>query len=188
VGEEDANGPLAGSFAMRFANLLIEARRRKGLTCRAIAKRSAGQFSVADLHGFERGDVELSEEVIDLVSELYDANLETILPDRHNLYIGTGVMSIGESGGSFEAGDTTSLLTTYLQIVRDLRRQQRAPFVELRRDDVEHLAQFVEQPGEAIVDQLAALMGATRVHRSSVLGVFTGGTMVFGVIAAALSY
>ncbi|MEO5900057.1 MAG: helix-turn-helix transcriptional regulator [Ilumatobacteraceae bacterium] len=178
--------PADEQFAARFANLLIDARRHQGLSCRAMSKRSAGRFSVADLHAYERGDGSPDEGLIDRISELYGVDLESILPERRNLSIGTGVLSIGDAGGSFVAGDTTSLLTTYLRTVRGLRRQQRAPYVELRRDDVEHLAQHVEQPGEAVVDQLAALMGATRIHRGSMLGLFSGGAMVLGVIAAAV--
>jgi hypothetical protein len=185
VGHSNASDGGDGSFALQFAELLIEARRNQGLSCRAMAKRSAGRFSVAELHAVERGDLDLSDEQIDALSALYDADPTPIVPCRQHLHIGTGVLIVGDSGGSYTAGDTTSLLTTYLRLVRGVRRQQRAPYVELRREDVEHLAQYVERSGEWVVDQLVALMGVTRAQHRSLLGLFTA-PMLIGLLAATL--
>jgi hypothetical protein len=185
VGDSDGSVPADRSDAHRCAELLIEARRRQGLSCREISKRSNGRFSVAELHALERGDADLNEDLLIALSALYDADLDAIQPDRHNLFIGSGVLTVGETGGSYTAGDPTSLLATYLRLIRGLRRQQRAPYVELRRDDIEHLAQYVERSVDWVVAELSALMGATRAQHRPPLGLFTGGATVIAVMVAA---
>jgi hypothetical protein len=175
VGDNDGSESTERSFAHQFADLLIDARRRQGFSCRAMSKRSDGRFSVADLHALECGDTDLSESLIEIVSELYGADPDSIIPERRGLHIGTGVLTVGKAGEAYTAGDTTSLLTTYLRLVRALRHQQRAPYVELRRGDVDHLAQHIARSAEWVVDELSTLMGVTRIQQRTVRELFTGG-------------
>ncbi|MCU1503335.1 MAG: hypothetical protein JWM12_2689 [Ilumatobacteraceae bacterium] len=184
MGEIDEQELTDRAFARRLGELLTETRRADKASCRTLAKRSRGTFDLAQLHEIERGDGALTEELITVVCDLYGADLETILPGRDDVRIGGGVMMVGTAESTYIDGDTTSMLATYLRLVRGLRRQQRVPYVELRRDDVEQLATYVGRPGEWVVDQLATLMGVTRAQQRSMLGLFAGGATVIAVVAS----
>jgi hypothetical protein len=171
------------AFSRRLGELLVEARRRRGCSCRALSRLSAGRFTLSELHELERGEAMLDEQVIESVSDLYGADLGEILPDRQAVFIARGTMSVGGMSANFQPADPNAMLATYLRLVRSLRRQQRAPFVELRREDVERLAVYLDESGEQVVDRLAALMGSTRAQRSSMSALFASGAMVIGIIA-----
>ncbi len=184
MGEISGSGIMDDGFAGRFAGLLIRTRREAKCSCRTLAQRSGGRFGVATLHSFERGDHVLTEELVVAISELYGAELESILDGRPEVRISDGVIRVGDAMSTFTEGDPTSMLSTYLRLVRSLRNQQRVLAVELRRDDVERLAEHIHVSGEAVVDQLAELMRATRAQHRSMVGLFASGALVIAVVAS----
>ena len=154
-------------FALRLANLLRATRTTNGGTYRGLARASDGRFTREQLRQLEEGTAPVDEEVVELVSALYGADLGTILPNRLPVSIASGVISAGGVRASFVATNATSLLTAYLRLIRSMRRQKKAPMIALRREDIEVLAEYLHEPGETIVDRLTALMGATLTQRTA---------------------
>jgi transcriptional regulator with XRE-family HTH domain len=173
-------------IARRIAVLLAERRRQSGMSLRSVAKASGGRFTARQLKSIESARSPLSREDAHAVARLYGIDLAVVTPDRLPLEIDArGVVSTGGSAISFDPDDVDSLLTNYLRLVRSLRGQERPQAIELRRNDVEVLALYLEMPGEHVVERLAALMGATQLQRRVLAGMFVAGAMVIGLSAAA---
>ncbi|MEO5723863.1 MAG: helix-turn-helix transcriptional regulator [Ilumatobacteraceae bacterium] len=183
MGGEELTGVNNADFGERFGALLRAARRRTGRSCRTLGKFSGGRFAVSQLHQFERGEIALDPPTVEFLSQLYGADLEALLPDRPTVFIGDGMLSVGTLSCDFPADDSAAMLQAYLKLVRTLRRQQGAPCVELRRDDVECLADHLSKPGETVIDMLGGLMGSTRSQRPSMVSLFASGAVVVGVVS-----
>jgi hypothetical protein len=178
--------PPERAISRRVANLMRQSRERSGETTRAFSQRSLGRFSVRELRMYERGDTTLPEGVALELASLYEFDLETALYDRPVLAIDpNGVLETSGVSVPFATGDTTSLLTAYLVLVRKLRGQERPPTIDLRSDDIDVLVRFTGKPGAVVVDQLGSLMGATRAQRSVMVGMFASGAVVITLAFAA---
>lgn len=170
------------AFQLRLANLLVATRTRRGQGVGGMAKASDGRFSKRDLKGFEAGETPLDETTIDELASLYRCDLGEILPLRLPVVISANRISAGGVHEDYDAADPQALLAAYLSLVRTLRRQKRAPVVDLRRDDVEVLAGFMKTPHETVVHQLATLMHATQSKRTAMVGVLATGAVVIGLV------
>jgi hypothetical protein len=80
-----------------------------------------------------------------------------------------------------------AVLTAYLTLVRTLRRQKKSPVVDLRHDDVEVLAGYLQQPQATVVHQLATLMNATQAKRTALISVLATGAIVLGLVGTAVA-
>ncbi|MCU1393993.1 MAG: hypothetical protein JWM34_2421 [Ilumatobacteraceae bacterium] len=169
------------AFALRLANLLRATRLEHGLSFRALARMSEGRFTREQIREFEEGTITLDEELVDAIAGLYAADLGTILPSRLPVSINAGVISAGGVDASFAAKNATSLLTAYLRLIRTMRRQKKAPMIALRREDIEVLAEYLDESGETIVDRLTALMGATLTQRTAMATMFATGAIIIGL-------
>ena len=170
------------AFALRLANLMVATRTREGLGVRQMAKRSDGRFSSKALKEFEAGTRTLDETTVDDLAMLYRCDLGAILPIRLPVVIGTNRVSAGGVYEEFESAEPEVVLTAYLTLVRSLRRQKRTPVVDLRRDDVEVLAGFLQEPHETVIHRLATLMNATQTKRTAMVGVLATGAAVLGLV------
>ncbi|MFZ4719901.1 MAG: hypothetical protein ACOYMR_10775, partial [Ilumatobacteraceae bacterium] len=175
------------AFAKRLANLMVATRSKDGRSVRQLARASEGRFSKRDLKALEEGTIPLDDDLVEVVAELYGCDLGVILPTRLPVTIAGGIISAGGVSAAFEPNNSTALLEAYLKLVRSMRRQHQAPAVDLRRDDIEVLAGFLHQPGETIVERLAALMGASRSQRAAMAGLFASGAMVIGLVGTAMA-
>jgi hypothetical protein len=175
------------AFALRLANLLVATRTRNGLGVAAVARASEGQFSRDDLKKFEHGGRTLDEQTIDELAQLYRCDLGVILPMRLPVVVSARGVSAGGVEEPFEGEGPEALLTAYLTLVRTLRRQKKAPVVDLRHDDVDVLAGFLQEPPATVVHQLATLMNATQAKRTALLGVLASGAIVLGLVGTAVA-
>jgi hypothetical protein len=175
------------AFALRLANLLVHTRTRNGLTVAALAKASGGKFAKHDLKEFERAGRALTEDVIDELAQLYRCDLGAILPLRLSVVVTSNRVIAGGVHEDYQPDDPDSLLTAYLTLVRTLRRQKKAPVVDLRRDDVEVLAGFLRESHETVVHRLASLMHATQAKRTAMVGVLASGAAVIGLVGSAMA-
>lgn len=179
------------AFARRLANLLAERRRQRGTTLRKLARTSRRALSspAQELQGVRGGfTATIDAERLDAVVELYGADIDLIMAARLPLEVRPmGVLVTGGIAQSFTPGDETSLLMTYLKLVRQLRSAERAPSIELRREDVEVLAEHLHVLGESIVDRLGALMGATVAQRRAMAGLFVSGALVIGLAGGSVA-
>ena len=175
------------TFAKRLANLLVGTRSVRGRSVRQMARMSDGSFTKSQLKSLESANTLLDDDLVARVTELYESDLGAILPTRLAVVVGTGIVSAGGVSTAFVPHDSTALLEAYLNLVRSMRRQMKAPAVDLRRDDIEVLAGYLQQPGETIVERLAALMGASRTQRTAMIGLFASGAVVIGLVGTAMA-
>jgi hypothetical protein len=173
------------AFQLRLANLLVATRTRNGLGVGQMVRASEGRFSKRDLKEFEAGTRPLDESTVDELATLYRCDLGVILPLRLPVVISANRVSAGGVHEEYDNHDPDALLAAYLTLVRTLRRQRRAPVVDLRRDDVEVLAGFLQQPHENVVHRLATLMHATQTKRTAMIGVLATGAAVVGLVGTA---
>jgi hypothetical protein len=173
------------AFARRMANLLLATRRERRVSIGRLARHSGGRFSKRDLRAWEAGERPLDAPTVLQLTGLYGCDVSQILPLRLPIAVEFGRISAGGVSAPFEPLSSTSLLEAYLRLVRSLRRQKSAPTVELRRDDIEVLAAYLQEKGEVVVERLGALMGATRSQRTAMAGLFATGAVVIGLVGTA---
>lgn len=173
------------AFQLRLANLLVATRTRNGLGVGQMVRASEGRFSKRDLKEFEAGTRALDDVTVDELATLYRCDLGVILPLRLPVVVSANRVSAGGVHEDYDNSDPDALLAAYLTLVRTLRRQRRAPVVDLRRDDVEVLAGFLQQPHESVVHRLATLMHATQTKRTAMVGVLATGAVVVGLVGTA---
>ena len=168
-------------FARRLARLLIAARESQNLSTGQLARASDGEFTRARLVELEAAESVITADVVESVAMLYMADLGEILPTRVPVVIRGRTISAGGLRQRFDPHDDSSLLESYLLLVRALRQQKSAPDVALRRDDIEVLGSYLRQPAHVVLRDLASLMGATRKERTTMLGLFGNGAVVIGL-------
>jgi len=167
------------------ANLMVATRHERRLSVGGMARRSGGRFSKRDLRAWEAGERLLDESTVLQLTGLYGCDAKAIMPARLPIVVEFGRITAGGVSAPFEPLSSTSLLEAYLRLVRSLRRQKSAPAVELRRDDIEILAHYLQEKGEVVVERLGALMGATRSQRTAMAGLFATGAVVIGLVGTA---
>lgn len=173
------------AFARRLANLVAARRAARGVSVRRLALQSRGAVTTAQLKAVEAGTAPLDHELIDVVADLYEVDLAAILPTRLPVTIDDGCVVAGGVSAAFSPNDPDSLLLSYLRLVRRMRKLERAPFVDLRRDDIDALAGYLRSTGEAVIDRLGSLMGASRTQRSAMAAMFASGAVVIGLVGGA---
>ena len=72
----------------------------------------------------------------------------SIQSNRVPVAIGDGLISAGGMSATYSVDDRNSLLLAYLGLVRAMRRETRAPTIVLRREDIEALATYLDEPAE----------------------------------------
>ena len=172
------------AFARRLGNLLIATREHRDVSPRSLVRASGSRFTRFDLKAIEAGTMELDDIIIDDVVELYQADIGAILPLRLPVVVTRGLLTAGGVSTAFAPDDSLSLLRSYLLLIRSMRRQKSAPSVDLRREDVESIAEYLGESGEAVVMRLGALMGATRTQRTAMAALFTTGAVVIGLVGS----
>jgi hypothetical protein len=170
------------AFTRRLAALLTSHRLRNRQYIWRLSRHSDGRFSIDDLRDIEAGRFPLDEATVRAVTELYGATIESLVPPRVRLQI-TMDGTIGANGVemTFDPRDQTSMLRAYLDLVRKLRDKLDAKVIELRREDVEVLADHVQEAGSAVVTELAVLMGANERERRAMSAMFIAGASVISV-------
>lgn len=136
----------SATFARRFGERLREARRSAHRPLWWQARRTGGRFNVRDLADAEVGLLALDPETVDELAQAYRIDLGTVLPaTRRGLTIGDGVVSAGGVTVPYTPGDPAALVRAYFRLTRTLRAVEDDAKVRLRRDDVQRIAQYVEE-------------------------------------------
>jgi len=164
-----------------LAGRYLRARRREGF----ISVISLFSFlGILLAYGFVGPLASLLEQKLEESTKMFQTVKVTLLASLNGyapqVAVEFGRISAGGVSAPFEPLSSTSLLEAYLRLVRSLRRQKSAPAVELRRDDIEILAHYLQEKGEIVVERLGALMGATRSQRTAMAGLFATGAVVIG--------
>lgn len=106
------------------------------------------------------------------------------IPVAVSLNQGTVVTTGGSA--SFEAGNPTAALETYLRLVRRMRSQRREPEISIRQRDVDALAIDLRMPADAVLDELSDLMGVTRAQLPTIVGFAAAAVTAVAVVAVAV--
>lgn len=179
AGVLDATGE---RLAKRMAALLSEHRRKHDLSVRSIARSTGGRYTTRDLRRIEAGRTTLSPEQATELAELYGLELATALPERVALEIRPfGVLSANGVARSFTPGDDTSLMTAYIGLIRAVRDDDTTRLLDLRRSDIDLIAEQLAVPGDLVVERLAGLMGASLVQRRTMARMFVAGALVISL-------
>jgi hypothetical protein len=172
-------------FAHRLAQLLVDQRSEAGLSRRALSRASGGALPVRTLRDIEHARLVLTEELAGSVALLYGVDLSELVPPRVPLEINGGRIAAGGYAVEFTEGDTTSLLLAYLTLVRRLRGADHPPAIDLRRTDVELIAQHLDISPDDVIDRFGAVTGARSFERKAMTGMFAGGAEVVGLTGTA---
>lgn len=182
MGGYDEIDILSASFARRLGALLSSHRQRTRQYLWRLSRRTQGALTVDDLTAIEAGDVPIDEDLLDTLTELYGVQLDALLPPRVRLAVSPlGTITANGVDLSFDPSDDESMLEAYLQLVRTLRDQLDRKVIELRREDMEVLADHLMQPGSWVVSELARLMGANERERRAMEAMFIAGANVISV-------
>ncbi|MEY4231149.1 MAG: hypothetical protein RLZZ362_1998 [Actinomycetota bacterium] len=172
-------------LAKRMAALLGEHRRQNDLSVRSIARSTDGRYTARDLRRIESGRTNLSPEHATELATLYGLDLTTALPSRVPLEIRPfGVLSANGVARSFTPGNDTSLMTAYIALIRAVRDDDTTRLLDLRRSDIDLLAEQLGTPGDVVVERLAGLMGASLVQRRTMARMFVAGALVISLGAS----
>lgn len=167
----------------RVALLLTERRHALGCSRRELARAAGVDHRL--LRKAEHARLAITPELIARLAAMYELEPDTLVPPRLPLEIRPfGVVATNGVAMSFTPGDDTSLLASYLRLIRSVRNQEKPPVIELRRDDIDVLAAFLGWDGEHVVARLGALMGVTNVQRRALVATFAGGSPVVSLTAA----
>ncbi|MEX0846925.1 MAG: hypothetical protein WD023_04025 [Ilumatobacteraceae bacterium] len=169
----------------RMATLLADHRHASGASVRRLARTTGGRYTARDLRRIEAGRMAMTTELAAELAVVYGLDLGTALLPRVPLEIRPfGVLSANGMARSFTPGDDTSLMMAYIDLIRALRGNDTTRLLELRRADLDLLAEQLAVPGDVVVERLAGLMGASLVQRRTLAGLFLSGALVISLSAA----
>lgn len=172
-------------FAGRLAQMLVDRRRDARLSRRALSRASGGAIPTRTLRDIEHARLVLTEELAGSVALLYGLDLSSLVPARVPLEIDGGRIAAGGYAVEFTVGDSTSLLLAYLTLVRRLRGGDHPAAIDLRRSDIELIAEQLQITADEVIDQFGAVTGARGFERKAMSGMFAGGAEVVGLTGTA---
>ncbi|MEM7287473.1 MAG: hypothetical protein AAF480_14070 [Actinomycetota bacterium] len=103
--------------------------------------------------------------------------------ERRPIVIGDGSISTDTVTVAWYSAHVDDVLVAFLEVVRRSRGDDEAEVTGFRRIDIDVLAEFLEMPGEIVVEELALLVGASskrgasmkNLYRSTGIGVIPTG-------------
>lgn len=175
--------PSDGRVRHRIATVLIERRDELGRSRRELARQAGVDHRM--IRKAEHARLDITPASVAQLAEIYGLDPDALLPSRLPLEIRPfGVVATNGVAMSFTPGDETSLLASYLRLIRSVRNQEKPPVIELRRDDIGVLAEHLGWDGETVVARLSALMGVTNVQRRVLVSTFAAGAAVVSLSSA----
>ncbi len=150
--------------AGRLGALLSKSRREEGLDIASVAVNSSGAFDLRDLQRIENGEVELTNDQIKSLTELYKVESGLVLPSRSHLVIDLGnqQLSVGPNQKKVQTED--EILEQYLALLYILRDIKPGTELTLRQPDLLTLEQALEQSVRDIEQELFGLMTQTTIE------------------------
>ncbi len=145
----------------RLGALLSERRRAEGVDLAQVAARSRGLFDVRELDAIERGRVELSDDLIAAVTELYAVESGPVVPHRSQLVIDLRgpELRVGRTVAPLPGEPTADeLLGRYLSLLYLLRSRRPGTPLPLRTADLETLSDALLVTVDDVRSRLSGLM------------------------------
>lgn len=157
----------------RLAALLISRRVERGLDVVALSRSSRGAFSPSYLDAVERGAIDLDDQSLRAIIDLYELESGPIVPDRSRLLLDLdrGLVGVGDTALSLPSTTGRDVLERYVSLLYLLRGETPGKKLTLRDEDLEVLGHSLGSDQQALADQLFALMGERETEkRTSLLG------------------
>ena len=148
--------------AHRFGALLANSRADLGLDLDQLVAESGGQFTVGELAAFETGRESVRDDLLPLLSHLYNVDCRQVVPQRAKLCIDldSRYLRVGETKESLTSVEHQHILDRYLSIVYMLRRVEPGEEIPLRSHDLAILEASLRERSELIEEQLLSAMAA----------------------------
>ncbi len=158
--------------AHRFGSLLATSRAERGLNLDALAHQSGGRFTVGELSAFETGRESVRDDLLPLLSHLYNVDCRQVVPHRAKLCIDldSKYMRVGETKETLTSAEHKHILDRYLSLVYMLRRVEPGTEIPLRGHDLAILEASLLERSELIEEQLLMAMAANDPALVSLLG------------------
>ena len=173
-------------WAPRLGRALHQTRTTRDVSLRALARESNGRFTTRDLRQFERGARPAGQLLSSLLADLYQLELEEIVPERTALDVDLGAGVISTGGATVRLApvpDTVqATLRAYLDLVWALRGVKGGQ-VALRTNDVLVLADVLALDEDVVVEGLAELMQCSRGEARRLVATLRRHTVIVPVSA-----
>jgi hypothetical protein len=173
-------------WAPRLGRALHQTRITREVSLRELARESNGRFTTRDLRQFEQGARPAGELLSSLLADLYQLELDEIVPERTALDVDLGAGVISTGGATVRLApvpDTVqATLRAYLDLVWALRGVKGGQ-VALRTNDVLVLADVLALDEDVVVDGLAELMQCSRGEARRLVAALRRHTVIVPVSA-----
>ncbi len=158
--------------AHRFGTLLATSRADLGLDLDTLARNSGGRFTVGELSAFETGRDSVRDDLLPLLSHLYNVDCRQVVPHRAKLCIdlNSNYLRVGETKERLTSSEHQHILDRYLSLVYMLRRVEPGTEIPLRSHDLAILEASLLERSELIEEQLLAAMAANDPALATLLG------------------
>jgi transcriptional regulator with XRE-family HTH domain len=171
------------TFAKAFAQALRGRRRTVGLTLEQMAQRvevEAGCPVVPSLlTALEAGTLtEQDPKLLAAVAASYDVDLTDLGRERTPIEIDGAAFVVGDVRCEWASEDIDDVLSAFLQIIRQLRRDTEAEVSRFRRVDIDVVAAHLDEDPELVVRGLAELLGTTDARPSAIASIYLAGADV----------
>jgi transcriptional regulator with XRE-family HTH domain len=146
--------------ADRLGELLRAARKRRGWKRKEAALRV--DISAKKLRDYEQGKKPVPPEICAELAEWYGDDLTAHVPLRVPPRLDDQWVVVGDEVRPVDGGDSTEVLTAYVQIVARLRRARAGEALALRAADVVVLAAALNCDAEEIEQRIMTMLGCSR--------------------------
>lgn len=152
----------------RIGLLLADARTRRGLRLAEVTERLDGNLEPGELMALENGALGVSSETLEQLCGLYGVSPQDIVPPRDHLVVDRveRYMRAGQDIALLDDGvGRHDLLSTYLEMIWELRAVEPGSRVPLRDADLTVLGDSLELDATSVREDLLAMMGDLVVQR-----------------------
>lgn len=150
----------------RLGAMLAQRREMHGYELSDMARRSMGQFSVADLEAIEAGTVDLDDAKIEALSLIYEFNSMPPSAQRSRLIIADDEdLPTTLSPEDFTEELVLSVLQRYIALLYLMRSKPVGEMLQVRADDAEMLGRAFNRTDSDIV----ALLERVMVHDTEIV-------------------
>lgn len=145
----------------RLGRLLSQARLDRGFSLKDVRQELDDRLTEIEVLEIETGRRPISDQDLQVLTELYDVETSTMVPERSVLSIDLDDGTI-EAGGSKATADSSTdrreVLSKYLALIYSMRGQEPGTTLTLRLADLDVLAETFAADRRGIEDELVELM------------------------------
>ena len=142
------------------------------------------QVRPSTLRAVERGQFPLNRPILTQLSSAYGLDLAALLPGREPLQVTETAMAMAmamaEITVSYDKGSLTSIVRSYLLLLEQVPAPAGSGY-QLRRNDIDQLADQLGLPRITIISRIATEMEASPAQTRAMVSLYLEGASVIGV-------